>query len=208
MRVLVITAFKLIAFSALVVAEEIDVPHWKASSTIEGARFKAGQESIVVTFERADFDRKNHKTRKPGWGWDTRIELDSDRGENQYLVTLTILVDGTPFVVPRDHLIDLFNPSSDLLSVTRNAKTNSLQVTITGGHTPDIYEVTFCFKHGKYVRREFAYVEADPNIGKRDAGKVEIYKGEQGGTGQPATDPELKPEGNDKPKPESEGRSQ
>jgi hypothetical protein len=31
--------------------------------------------------------------------------------------------------------------------------------------------------------------------------------GEQGGAGQPATRPELKPEGNDKHQPESDGRS-
>ena len=32
-------------------------------------------------------------------------------------------------------------------------------------------------------------------------------KAEQGGTGQPATRPELKPEGSDKPQPKAEGRS-
>ena len=45
------------------------------------------------------------------------------------------------------------------------------------------------------------------------AGKDEIFrvtwtkKAEQGSTGQPATQPESKPEGGDEPQPESEGRS-
>lgn len=37
--------------------------------------------------------------------------------------------------------------------------------------------------------------------------KVSIQKAEQAGTGQPATRPESKSEGSDKPKPEAEGRS-
>ena len=52
-------------------------------------------------------------------------------------------------------------------------------------------------------------------VGKREVpvGLMTSYKvlentsGEQGGTGQPATRPESKPEGSDKPQPESEGRS-
>ena len=37
--------------------------------------------------------------------------------------------------------------------------------------------------------------------------RKQIQEGEQGGTGQPATRPESKPEGGAKPQPESEGRS-
>ena len=208
MRVLALVPYLLLSAGASAISEEIRVPHWKVSTEIEGARFDAGQETIIVTIEKAEFDRKNHKKRTKGWGWDTRIELDQDRGENRHLVNLSITVDGAQFVVPHDHLNDLYNPSSDRLSVSRNAKTNALQVTITGGHTPDNYDVTFCFKQGKYLKREFAYVEPDPDIGKRDASKVEIYKGEQDGADQPATAPESVPEGKEKPQPESEGRSQ
>jgi hypothetical protein len=177
MRAVATIALELIAIalSAIVFADEFDLRWPDATSIIEGARFVAGQETILVTVERADFDRKNRTPAKPGWGWDTRIELDPDQGENQYLVRLSITVDETPFVVPGEHLCDLFNPSSDRLSVSRNAKTNSLAVTITGGHTPDKYDVTFHFESGQYVRREFGYTEPDSVIGKRDASKVEHY---------------------------------
>ena len=47
-------------------------------------------------------------------------------------------------------------------------------------------------------------------LGARGSG-VQVYKdttkGEQAGTGQPATRSESKPEGDDKPQPEAEGRS-
>lgn len=178
MRVPALVLTLILAVGISAISEEIQVPHWKASTQIEGARFVVGQEIVIITIEKAKFDPKNHITRRKGWGWDTRIELNPDRGENRYLVGLSITVDGSRFVVPHDHLIDLYNPSSNRLSVTRNAKTNALQVTITGGHTPDNYDVTFCFDRGKYLRREFAYVESAPEIGKRDASKVEIYKGE------------------------------
>ena len=54
---------------------------------------------------------------------------------------------------------------------------------------------------------DFKEAKLDATTMQRMLAKLKKQKAEQAGTGQPATRPESKPEGSDKPQPEAEGRS-
>jgi hypothetical protein len=56
---------------------------------------------------------------------------------------------------------------------------------------------------------DFGVIALERALQKRETGdsRFKTPGGEQGGTGQPATRPESKSEGSDKPQPEAEGRS-
>ena len=66
-------------------------------------------------------------------------------------------------------------------------------------------------EHADRLLQQYSFVNRDSK-GRLDLSKVPLNpppktKGEEAGTGQPATRPESKPEGGDKPQPEAEGRS-
>jgi hypothetical protein len=60
------------------------------------------------------------------------------------------------------------------------------------------------FKHNLMVER---MIKAEQKGDLREVVEAIVKEAQQAGTGQPATRPESKPEGSDKPQPEAEGRS-
>ena len=184
-------------------AKESWKPIGEAEALIEGAKFTIGKETIRVSFERELYDPKRHKTSRRRWGYDHRLNPN----ENYVLTALTLTIDGKQFVVPDSHLAGLFNPKLDALSVSRDVDVETFSIDLFGGHTPGIYDVDFQFVAGIYVRRSFGYTDSRDGR-KVDATLEEPYRSEQDGADQPATALESKPEGKEKPKPKSEGRSQ
>jgi hypothetical protein len=106
----------------------------------------------------------------------------------------------------------------DLTFLVPLLQSNGRYMTMMGGR--DKQEGIFILRYGSMMSSvPFVFDEAIPEDGIASAEKVfehrsrldhrkhKYEEAEQAGTGQPATRPELKSEGSDKPQPEAEGRS-
>lgn len=68
-------------------------------------------------------------------------------------------------------------------------------------------EYSKAIEHLAQMIEDFREAKLDATTMQRTLAKLKRQKAEQSGAGQPATRPESKPEGSDKPQPDAEGRS-
>jgi hypothetical protein len=132
---------------------------------------------------------------------------DEQRFASLYLLGY---VDGSLRTLHQSGLV-AFDGETDLPSVFRDLDSfiGDSKILRTAPAT-DIVGAFLLLKYGETKESRQAGLSLTMKI-VGEVGAVELAKAkkiaEQGGTGQPATRPELKSEGSDKPQPESEGRS-
>ena len=158
------------------------VIHTKADSPLIQITDKNWTKQLMATITEKDFPLRRGPMSFSLPGELCRIALKDERGESMRVITVYA--------------------AWNLLSVTDKGRS------VLGSNRQFAKAVIQKIEESQpeYMRKQLE-TYGDQLTGKYEKEYWQILNGEQAGTGQPATRPESKSEGSDKPQPEAEGRS-